>query len=174
MIYRGPGLLAAAWFGSPITPFLFSREQLVSLSQSSCVLLVELTDGCGGGARGGGGAKWYGRKKAWPSINHSILSGLHYCLPPLKIFFFKASLIFLFKKHGHAGVLKLTVNSTVLRWPHLSSITIRFLYLLLPLDFLYLLRFGVVLQSVIIVTGDYSIIYFFLPQPMKMQITFIR
>jgi hypothetical protein len=64
MIYRGPGFLAVVLFGSsPCTPFV------VSLSQSSCVSPVELTNG-----RGGRGAKTYDDEKAWPSINHSILS----------------------------------------------------------------------------------------------------
>jgi hypothetical protein len=49
------------------------RQQLVSLSQSSCVSPVQLTDGRGGG-RGGRGAKSYYHHKAWPSIKHSILS----------------------------------------------------------------------------------------------------
>jgi hypothetical protein len=37
----------------------FSRQKVVSLSQSSCVSPVELTD------RRGGGAKSYNGKKAW-------------------------------------------------------------------------------------------------------------
>jgi hypothetical protein len=53
MIYRGPGFLAVERFSSC----------LLSLSQSSCVSPVELTDG-----RGGVG------ERAWFSINHSILS----------------------------------------------------------------------------------------------------
>jgi hypothetical protein len=50
-----------------------SCQQLVSLSQSYCVLPVELADGREGGGRG---AKLNDRDKAFPSINHSILSGL--------------------------------------------------------------------------------------------------
>jgi hypothetical protein len=50
-----------------------SREQVVSLSQSSSVSPVELTIAGGGG--GGSGAKAYDRAKAWSSINHTILSG---------------------------------------------------------------------------------------------------
>ncbi len=73
MIYRGPGFLAAVWFGSSLTP----GQQLVSLSQSSGVFPVQLTAGRGGkGVGGGGGAQSYGREKAWPSRNHSILSAL--------------------------------------------------------------------------------------------------
>ncbi len=42
MIYRGPGCLAALWF--LLLPPPLSRHQVVSLSQSSCVSLVKLTD----------------------------------------------------------------------------------------------------------------------------------
>jgi hypothetical protein len=49
MLYRGPGFLAVVWFGS--SPTLFapspSSRQLVSLSQSSRVSPVKLTDGRG-------------------------------------------------------------------------------------------------------------------------------
>jgi hypothetical protein len=56
-----------------------SYQQVVSISQSTCVLPVELTDGREGGRLGGGrGAKSYDREKAWSSINHSILSDLRY------------------------------------------------------------------------------------------------
>jgi hypothetical protein len=56
----------------PLPPFLhLSSEQVVSLSQSFRVLPVELTDG---GGRGGRGAKSHDLEKAWPTINHSILS----------------------------------------------------------------------------------------------------
>ncbi len=56
----------------PSTPPL--RQQVVSLSQSSCVLPVKLTEegeavGCGRGAKSND------REKAWSSINHSMLSG---------------------------------------------------------------------------------------------------
>jgi hypothetical protein len=62
MIYRGAGFLAVRRFGYSPTPSPLSRQQLVFLSQSSCVLPVELTEG-----RRGGGE---------PNLNHSILSGL--------------------------------------------------------------------------------------------------
>ncbi len=45
MIYRVPGFLAVVT-SSP-HPIPLSRQQVVSLSQSSCVLPVELTDGRG-------------------------------------------------------------------------------------------------------------------------------
>ncbi len=48
-------------------------QQVVSLSQYSCVLPVELTDGRGGGF--GRGAKSCHGEKAWSSIRNSILSG---------------------------------------------------------------------------------------------------
>ncbi len=49
MIYRGPGFLAVVRFGSSPTPShpLFPQP-LVSLSQSSCLSPVDLTDGRGG------------------------------------------------------------------------------------------------------------------------------
>ncbi len=58
------------WFGSTPAPYpTLSRSQAVSLSPSSCVSPVYLTDG--GGWGGGRGAKSYDRKKAWASINPS-------------------------------------------------------------------------------------------------------
>jgi len=54
-------------------PLTFSPQQVVSFSQSSCVLAVELTDGREGGG-GGGGAKSYDSEKTWSSINHAIHS----------------------------------------------------------------------------------------------------
>ncbi len=47
-------------------------QQVVSLSQSSCVLPAELADRRGGG--GEGGAKSYNGENAWSSINRLILS----------------------------------------------------------------------------------------------------
>ncbi len=58
---------------SPRPPPPLSRQPVVSLSQSSCVTPIELTDGRGG--RGGRGAKSYDREKAWPSINQYSLGG---------------------------------------------------------------------------------------------------
>jgi hypothetical protein len=49
-----------------------SRQQIASLSQSSCVSPVDLTERRG--RESGRGAKLYDREKAWPSINHSIPS----------------------------------------------------------------------------------------------------
>jgi hypothetical protein len=51
-----------------------SRQQVFSLSQSSCVSPVELID-IRGGVWDGAGAKSYDDEKAWPSINLSIFSG---------------------------------------------------------------------------------------------------
>ncbi len=46
IIYRGPGFLAVVWFGSTQpTSLPLSRQQVASLSQSSCVSPVELADG---------------------------------------------------------------------------------------------------------------------------------
>ncbi len=80
MIYRGPGFIAVVWFGSspnpsPSRPRPPSVSCLVSLSQSSCISPVELTDGRGG--RGGGGAKSNDDEKAWSPINHSIFSAAY-------------------------------------------------------------------------------------------------
>ncbi len=49
IIYRGPVFIAVVWFGSSSTSYLLylSRQQVVSLSQSSCVSLVQLGDGRG-------------------------------------------------------------------------------------------------------------------------------
>jgi hypothetical protein len=55
------------WLHARPLPLLPSA--IVSLSQS----LVQLLDRRGGG--GGRGAESFDRKKAWPSINRSILSG---------------------------------------------------------------------------------------------------
>jgi hypothetical protein len=56
----------ALFASSPIPSTPLSLQQIVSLSQSSCVSL-------GGGGRRG--TESYDRKKAWSSINRSILSG---------------------------------------------------------------------------------------------------
>jgi len=57
---------------SPPSPF--SSQQVVSVSQSVCVLPVELTEIRGGGR----GAESYDRENAWPSIYHSIFSGYEF------------------------------------------------------------------------------------------------
>jgi hypothetical protein len=57
-------------------PTSLSRQQIVSLSQSSCMTPVELNDGRGGRAGGGEEAKSYDGEKAWSSIYHSVLSEL--------------------------------------------------------------------------------------------------
>jgi hypothetical protein len=74
MIYRELGFFAVAWFdSSPTHPLPLSRQQGVSLSQSSCVSPVaSLLTGEGGGS--GGGVKAYNGEKAWSFYNHSILS----------------------------------------------------------------------------------------------------
>jgi hypothetical protein len=73
MIYRGPSFpcgrmirQCAVHYARPLL-LLYLREQIVSRSQSSCVSLIQLTDGRGGGR----GAESYDRKKAWASINRS-------------------------------------------------------------------------------------------------------
>ncbi len=52
-----------------------SRQQVVSLSRSSCVLPVKLSDGRGQG-RSQITKSYVDAEKAWSSINHSILSDL--------------------------------------------------------------------------------------------------
>ena len=62
-----------------LAPSPLSRQQAVSLSQSSYVSRVELLTWIGElGGEGGGGAKSYVGEKAWSSINHSKLSARHY------------------------------------------------------------------------------------------------
>ncbi len=76
MIYLGPFL--RSYDSALAHPLLsLSRLQRVSLSRSSCVSPVELTDGREGGS--GRGAKSYGREKAL--FKHSILS----VTPPLSL-----------------------------------------------------------------------------------------
>jgi hypothetical protein len=61
MIYRGPDFLAVVRFGSSPSPIpSLSRQQDVSLSQSSCVSPVEFANGRGGGCLQG--TKSYDRK----------------------------------------------------------------------------------------------------------------
>ncbi len=61
-------------FGDQNPYFTHDRQQVVFLSRSSCISLVEHTDGREGEG-GGREAKSYDCKKAWPSINYTILSG---------------------------------------------------------------------------------------------------
>jgi hypothetical protein len=51
-----------------------SRQQVVYLSQPSCVSPVELAGGSEGGRDGGGAQSYDSGNKAWPLVNHSILS----------------------------------------------------------------------------------------------------
>jgi hypothetical protein len=54
MLYRGPWLLRSSYNSAPRpSPLPLSRQQVISLSQSSCVFPVELTDGRKGGGVGG-------------------------------------------------------------------------------------------------------------------------
>jgi hypothetical protein len=69
MIFRGPGFLAVVLFSS----YPLSGQQVVSLSQSTCVSPVQLTNGIRG-EEGGKRAESYDDEKAWSSINHSRLS----------------------------------------------------------------------------------------------------
>jgi hypothetical protein len=92
VIYRGPGFLAVVWFGSLPTPFpLLSVYKLVRRRTGRLRKRDKLLTGEG---RKGGGPESYDRKKAWSSINHSILSGLaYYNYNPRRICRKKATLI---------------------------------------------------------------------------------
>jgi hypothetical protein len=61
-----------------LLPHPLSRQQVVSVSQSSFVSPVDLRDGRGGGGVGEE-LNYTKGEKAWSSINHSICSG-----PPLR------------------------------------------------------------------------------------------
>ncbi len=74
MIYRGPGFLAVAWFGSSPTPSLPpSLPPSLSISSTGGTQKTEkgrqLAD-----KRGWGGTKSYEGEKMWSSINHLIPS----------------------------------------------------------------------------------------------------
>jgi hypothetical protein len=58
-------------------PYPLSILQGVSLSQSSCVSPVSKLTDERGGKGGGRKTKLYDRTKAWPSTNHSVVSGLN-------------------------------------------------------------------------------------------------
>jgi hypothetical protein len=68
MIHRWPGFLADVWFGSsptPLSPPLLSKSSTVDTQEAWHLLTGE-----GGGRE----AESHDCKKAWSSINHSILS----------------------------------------------------------------------------------------------------
>jgi hypothetical protein len=67
IIYRGPSSLAVVWFGSTPSPFPHSPDSKLPLPVCRWSRLLA---GEGGGGRG---AKLFDRKKAWSSMNHSIL-----------------------------------------------------------------------------------------------------
>jgi hypothetical protein len=72
MIYRGPGFLAVVYNSAPHPPLSPLSSPSLFLSLPVCRRSSLLTEW---GGRGGRGAKSYDLEKAWPSINHSILSG---------------------------------------------------------------------------------------------------
>jgi hypothetical protein len=75
IIYRGPSFLAVVWFGSSPAPPPLPSASCLSFSVFLRVASpVELTDVRCGGVVVWRGAKSNLREKAWPSINHSILS----------------------------------------------------------------------------------------------------
>ncbi len=80
MLHRGPGFLAAVWFGSSpsFSPLsICNRDRRYTGRPRKRDNLLMLTGDRGGG--GGRGAESCDRKKAWPSINHSILSDQDNC-----------------------------------------------------------------------------------------------
>jgi hypothetical protein len=72
-IYRGPRFLALVWFVSSLTPSLSPVSKL-SLFFSLHIWVACRAYWWERGVGGGGGPKSYDSKKAWSSINHSILS----------------------------------------------------------------------------------------------------
>ncbi len=62
------------------SPSAVSRQQVISLSQSSCVSPVQLIDGRGGVEGGERGAKSYDYEKAWSSTNHSVSPCFSLCI----------------------------------------------------------------------------------------------
>ncbi len=78
MINRGPGFLAVViWpFSRPLLTPSPSRQQVVSLSQSSCVSSDELTDGRGGGGVSGEEPNHTTARKSGPLyiIQYSLLT----------------------------------------------------------------------------------------------------
>jgi hypothetical protein len=73
MIYRGPGFLAFVWFGFP-QPLPLPAASCLSFSVFLCIARRAYWQENGEG--GSGGAKSYDGEKAWPSLNHLILSAL--------------------------------------------------------------------------------------------------
>jgi hypothetical protein len=71
IIYRDPGFLAVVWFGSSFSAVSSTDETHRRLRKRDKLLTV-------GGGGDGRGAESYDRKKAWYSINHSILCGATY------------------------------------------------------------------------------------------------
>jgi hypothetical protein len=74
IMYRGPGFLALLWFGFSHTPYppkspvsMPDRRQAGRLRKRATCWRQR--------GEGGRGSESYDRKKAWSSINHSILSG---------------------------------------------------------------------------------------------------
>ncbi len=75
-IYRGPGFhavhdyrLCAHPLPPPLPPVRSTRDTQEDWEREHNLLTGERGEGWGG-------AEWYDRKKAWSSINHSILSGV--------------------------------------------------------------------------------------------------
>ncbi len=81
VIYRGPGFLAVVWFGSAPTHFhpLF-RQQVIFLSQFSCVPPYELNNGRGGEGEGRGWARSQiiRPRESLALYYHSTLSGVNH------------------------------------------------------------------------------------------------
>ncbi len=78
-IYRESGFLAIVWFSSSPPPPLTPPPQSTSCLSFSVFLCVACRAYCRKGGEGVGvESKSYDCKKAWPSMNHSILSGVHH------------------------------------------------------------------------------------------------
>ncbi len=74
MIYRGPGFLAIVWFDSSPTPSPSSSGSKLDRQHTGTEKERQVMYWRERGEGGGWGAKPYDRKKAWSSINNSILS----------------------------------------------------------------------------------------------------
>jgi hypothetical protein len=81
IIFRGPGFIAVECLApSPPPPLLLLSASCISFSVFLCVAWSSLSMG----EEGGGGAKSYARKKAWPSINHSFFLVISFFSKPDK------------------------------------------------------------------------------------------
>ncbi len=102
--FIGPSFFAGSFDSDTRPPrHPLSHQQLFSISQSSCVSPVQLTEG----RAGGWGAESYDRKKAEHSINHSVLSAPP---PPPALSCYSAVEKFSLLPLAHAAALVMNVT----------------------------------------------------------------